>query len=145
MAGIVPGMEQKFPAAPQDRFVMEQAVPQQPTGTTQSTPPCATFGSAAVDEAWRKNSPWRAPAGAGPRLELPSLQRATGAAAHGDLCWSSTVLKDGRPTMDQGWKSCHLWKPMWDQFGKDGNPWERPHMDRGRLAVNERQRLSIMD
>lgn len=67
-----------------------------------------------------------------------------GAAAHGEPltscslwrpCWNSMLLQDGPYHVDPCWSSA--WRaaasrvPTWDQFTKDGTPWEEHHAEVG--------------
>lgn len=85
---------------------MEQTVPLNPMGTMQSRSLCP----ACVDKRAVK-------------------QRFEGAAAHGDLCWSHLLLKDGHCGKElcwsSAWRSAACGKPTEDQFGKDSILWER--------------------
>jgi len=79
----------------------------------------------------------------GPELQPTdrSLQwnmRSGKAAACGDLCWSSALLKGWpcgtEPYWSSTWRAAACEKPVQEQF-EDRILWERPHMEQGQTAA----------
>lgn len=134
-------MEQKFYAA-QERPMVEQAVPLQSMHSMWSTEE-----STVQQWMWpdRSCSHGEGPARSdfGPELQPTerSLQwnrRSGKAAACGDLCWSSALLKGWpcgtEPCWSSTWRAAACEKPVQEQF-EDGILWERPHMEQGQTAA----------
>lgn len=90
----------------------------------------------------------RPQAGAAVPAEEPMVgRRATGAAAHGDLCWSSAILKDVVGTHDgSGLEELPaVGSPRGINLGRMATLGRDPTWSRGRLAMKGRWRLSILD
>lgn len=96
--------------------------------------------SAAVAEAWRRNSSWESLSSSSPRPELQPTERSQwwsrrvrGAAICGDICWRNLPLKGGpcgiEPCWSNAWRAAACEKPTQDHFGNHGILWERPHME----------------
>ena len=133
-AGGAPGTQQQFPCGLcRERPLVEQAVPLQPMGPTWSrSPRCSPWVEEPpveqVDVAWRRLQP----------MESPRRSRGSG----GSCCPWGPVLEQFAPG---GWTPWYgaVWerflKPLQSQFGKDGIPWEGPHVEqRQRGTVKER-------
>ena len=109
--------------------MVEQAVPLQPMGPTRSRSPCCSLWRSPRWSRWMWPGggcgPWRAPAGAGPGLELQPVERSPrrSRGSGGEL-----LPTRGGPVLEQfapgGWTPWY--GAMWEQFLKSCCLWAAP-------------------